>query len=223
MQVLIGFFFAPLQTLPGLGGVSSDDLGPKMEEGAECMLGVNSLPGDACENAGVILICYVFANFLYNVYSLLITKHGSATLSVVAAAVALPLTNISFSFSFLMGKNDVEPFSVFNLFSTCVVLSGFLVYSMSDEDLGGGRNSEDGEENGEGNGEKNALLLHRRSISSFDTKGLKGAKLMIRPRTSSMIYTRPRGESDGHNAPGRTPIYNHSRSPLIATPVRISE
>ena len=41
-------------------------------------------------------------------------KHGSASLSVIAAAVALPLTNMSFSAKWLMGR-DYEPFDYANL------------------------------------------------------------------------------------------------------------
>lgn len=46
---------------------------------------------------------YVSVNFLYNVLQLLITKHGGATLLVISAALALPVTNLAFKMRFIMG------------------------------------------------------------------------------------------------------------------------
>lgn len=42
-------------------------------------------------------------NFLFNVLQLLITKHGGATLLVISAALALPVTNLAFKLHFIMG------------------------------------------------------------------------------------------------------------------------
>lgn len=46
-------------------------------------------------------------NFLYNVLQLLITKHGGATLLVISAALALPVTNLAFKMRFIMGTRPV--------------------------------------------------------------------------------------------------------------------
>ncbi len=48
---------------------------------------------------------YVLVNFLFNVLQLLITKHGGATLLVISAALALPVTNLAFKLHFIMGAD----------------------------------------------------------------------------------------------------------------------
>ena len=53
--------------------------------------------------------------------------------ALVTAAVALPLTNMSFSSRWLMGR-DYEPFDYVNLLSTLVVLLGFVLYSRRSDD-----------------------------------------------------------------------------------------
>ena len=75
---------------------------------------------------------YVVINFLYNVFQLLVTKHGSAATMVISSALALPITNLCFSSTFLLGS-EAEPFSIFDIVGLVVVLSGFLVYSFSGE------------------------------------------------------------------------------------------
>jgi hypothetical protein len=45
----------------------------------------------------------VLVNFLFNVLQLLITKHGGATLLVISAALALPVTNVAFKLRWIMG------------------------------------------------------------------------------------------------------------------------
>lgn len=50
------------------------------------------------------VISYVAVNFGYNVFQLLITKHGGATVLVISAALALPVTNMAFSWTLVMGE-----------------------------------------------------------------------------------------------------------------------
>jgi len=47
---------------------------------------------------------YVLVNFAYNVFQLLVTKHGGATVLVISAALALPITNMAFSMRWIMGE-----------------------------------------------------------------------------------------------------------------------
>ena len=42
-------------------------------------------------------------NFGFNVATLLVTKHGSASLLVLTAALGLPVVNLAFSSKYLMG------------------------------------------------------------------------------------------------------------------------
>jgi len=183
-QVLTGLMFMPAQSIPALGGVPFDEMGKQMVDGSKCMFGENPMPGDDCEGAGMILLVYVAVNFFYNVFSLLVVKHGSASLSVIAAAVALPLTNMSFSWKEVMGV-DYEPFDYRNLVSTGIVLVGFIIYSRGGED--------EGEE------------LWSPRTRKIEEKKPKGKVLGLAAAGGSVMYIRPRADSDP-TTPGYTPI-----------------
>ncbi|GMH64830.1 hypothetical protein TrLO_g4870 [Triparma laevis f. longispina] len=183
-QVLTGLLFMPAQSIPALGGVPFNEMGQQMIDGSRCMVGENPMPGDECEGAGGILLVYVGVNFFYNVFSLLVVKHGSASLSVIAAAVALPLTNMSFSWKQVMGV-DYEPFDYRNLISTAIVLLGFIIYSR------GG--SDEGEE------------LWSPRTRKIEEKKPKGKTLGLMAAGGSVMYMRPRADSDP-TTPGYTPI-----------------
>ena len=123
-QEVIGFLFLPLLRLQVFGGMSSAQMARQMGDGYACFLG----RADGCEGAGWLFIVYVGVNFLYNVLLLLITKHGSAVLLVVANALALPVTNVAFTLPLLMGS-DAERFGVADLVGLVLVVVGFLTYS----------------------------------------------------------------------------------------------
>lgn len=72
---------------------------------------------------------FVFANFVYNLVLLMMVKHGSALFLVIACAMALPLTNIVFTQTWVMGE-DVEDFSIYNMIGLVLVVVGFLLYSI---------------------------------------------------------------------------------------------
>ncbi len=185
-QVLTGLLFMPAQAIPALGGIPLNEMGENLVDGNKCMWGENPKKGDDCQGAGMILLVYVAINFLYNIFSLLVVKHGSASLSVIAAAVALPLTNMSFSWKELMGR-DYEPFDYLNLVSTGVVLIGFLIYSR------GGTDDDD---------ELAALWTPRQTKKE---QVIKGKVLGLAAAGGSTIYLRPRSDSDP-TTPGYTPI-----------------
>ena len=185
-QVLTGLIFMPAQSLPALGGIPIDEMGKNMVDGNSCMFGYNSLPGDDCEGSGAILLVYVAINFLYNIFSLLVVKHGSASLSVISAAIALPLTNMSFSWRQLMGK-DYEPFDYLNIVSTFVVLFGFIIYSR------GGEEDDD------------LADLWTPITRRREEKKVKGKILGLASAGGSTMYLRPRSDSDP-TTPGYTPL-----------------
>ena len=185
-QITTGMFFLPTQSLKALGGIPWSEMGSQFVDGTYCTMGINARPGDDCEGAGLILLGYVVINFLYNIFSLLVVKHGSASLSVIAAAVALPLTNMSFSAKWLMGR-DYEPFDYVNLLSTLVVLSGFILYSRSDA-----ASDEDPD-------------LWTPRTRKIETSKPKGKTLTLAAAGGSMAYLRPRSDSDP-TTPGYTPI-----------------
>jgi len=205
-QVITGFLFMPLQNLPALGGVPWSDLWQQMIDGNMCMWGKNPRPGDDCSGAGVIMLWYVAINFVYNIFSLLVVKHGNANLSVVTAAIALPLTNMSFSWRLVMGK-DYEPFQNTNLLATAIVLGGFILYSKGD-DLGSASDSA-------------AVLSPKSAHRMVEEKGKKGKVLGLAAAGGSVMYMRPRSDSDP-TTPGYTPMmqqgYRKGRGGVGASP-----
>lgn len=132
IQVLFGFLFLPLLQVPAFGGVPIREIPQQFSLGFKCFLGQNSLPGDDCDDAMLTMIGYVVVNFLYNVLTLIITKTGGATLLVISAALALPVTNFAFKLKVVMGE-DTEPFEWSDVIALVIVLAGFLMYSLLDD------------------------------------------------------------------------------------------
>jgi hypothetical protein len=66
---------------------------------------------------------------------LLITKHGSALLLVIASAVSLPITNLFFTSTFIMGE-EAERFHWENWVGLLCTVCGFLLYSLVMDDTG---------------------------------------------------------------------------------------
>ncbi len=130
-QVIIGFSFFPLLSLPGFGGIPMMEIPKNLYDGWRCFLGDN-LSGYECHMSPSpfsLMIIYVLVNFFYNVLLLLITKHGSALLLVIASAISLPITNLIFTMEMFMG-DDAEPFSWANAAGLSIVIIGFLLYSL---------------------------------------------------------------------------------------------
>jgi hypothetical protein len=193
-QVATGFLFMPLQNLPALGGVPWSDLWQQMIDGNKCMWGYNPREGDECESAGVIMLWYVIINFLYNIFSLLVVKHGSANLSVITAAIALPLTNMSFSWRLVMGP-DYEPFDNINLVATAIVLFGFIMYSKGDDSNVHADPNVDG-----------GQLSPKSAARKVSMLAKKGKVLGLASAGGSVMYMRNRSDSDP-TTPGYTPMY----------------
>jgi len=66
-------------------------------------------------------------NVIYNIFILLVIKHGSATILSIAQTIRLPLTSIAFSQKWIMG-NQVEAFSKFSLYGLFIILSGLSAF-----------------------------------------------------------------------------------------------
>ena len=137
-QVLLGFCFAPLLAVPALGGLPLTAVPHNLWQGWQCFLG-HELEGYGCHlppPPWLVLLLYVLVNFVYNLLLLLITKHGSALLLVIASAVSLPITNVVFTLPLVMG-DEAERWSWWNGAGLVVVVVGFLLYSLlADADTG---------------------------------------------------------------------------------------
>jgi len=137
-QSLIGtFLFWVNPLLPAPANIAWKEMPKAMRDGAICLSGRNvitthcnydpSHPCDACYHAWLILGIYMFVNVIYNIFILLVIKHGSATVLSIAQTIRLPLTSIAFSQQWIMG-NQVEPFSRFSLYGLFIILSGLTAY-----------------------------------------------------------------------------------------------
>lgn len=175
-QILFGFAFLPLLALPGFGGISFSEMPAQLSNGWICFTGRNPMKGDHCASefwyntATSSMVNYCTVNFAYNVLTLMVTKHGSAALMVISAALALPITNLAFSTPLLMGS-AAEHLTPFDLIALAIVVVGFVLYSAGDaEFLPPGPHEK--------------------------KKGEKARLLPVQAAGGSMLYTRKRSSSD---------------------------
>lgn len=131
-QGIMSFACIPLFTLSYFGGIPLSDMPQNLVDGWHCFLGAH-IEGYACEipspSSSTLVFWFVFANFLYNLALLSMVKHGSALFLVIACAMALPITNLVFTQTWVMGA-DVESFSMYNMIGLLLVVMGFLLYSL---------------------------------------------------------------------------------------------
>ena len=220
-QVLLGFLFSPILSLPGLGGLNLNEIPQNFMDGWSCFTG-EYVRGFDCHIAPypyVILLIYVIVNFVYNVLLLLITKHGSALLLVIASAISLPCTNILFTIPMIMGT-DCEPFSWYDVSGLTLVLVGFLMYSLVVDQENGdimpvqgaagqmifvtddmiktpSQHGDNAFTNGR-DGESNGVYGYRRRSNSFDVSSspLILNAVMERKRLAQAHYKRRRDGTD---------------------------
>lgn len=143
-QSLIGTFLFPVNTLlPPPANIRWADIPGAMKNGAICLSGVNVIiptadptttcgtsannPCDNCYHAWLILLIYMAINVIYNIFILLVIKHGSATILSIAQTIRLPLTSIAFSMQWIMG-NQKESFSQFSLYGLFIILGGLSAF-----------------------------------------------------------------------------------------------
>jgi len=138
-QSVIGTFLFPVNTiLPKPANIKWKDIPSAMKNGGICLSGTNvivsgcgnsaSTPCDDCYHAWLTLMIYMTINVIYNIFILLVIKHGSATVLSIAQTVRLPLTSIAFSQEWIMGKKAVEPFSKYSLYGLFIILAGLTTF-----------------------------------------------------------------------------------------------
>ena len=143
-QTLFGFLLIPLNTMKFLGpqAVHWDELWTAFSDGWWCLLGYNLLvpphctmhhvpdatqrPCDDCRGAWLPIAAYVVFNLLFNVFTVLLIKHGSATLMFIIMTLRMPLVQWAFS---IRALND--PPDSFGYAAGCgllVILLGLVCY-----------------------------------------------------------------------------------------------
>jgi len=141
-QSLIGTLLFPINfVLPQGARIAPTEIFTDMKNGALCTIGHDvyvppdcspvtlnaTYACDDCTNAWVLLIIYMAINMLYNVFILLVIKHGSATILAIAQTIRLPLASAAFSFKWIMGK-DATPFSPYSGAGLAIILVGLIAY-----------------------------------------------------------------------------------------------
>jgi len=87
--------------------------------------GVSSLP------ALWATLTYMCFNVAYNVFLVLVIKHGSAALMYATSAVVLPLGALAFTFPLFLGDH-AEDFTIYTGIGLGVVIAGLLIYRFVD-------------------------------------------------------------------------------------------
>lgn len=140
-QSVFGTLLFPINTiLPAPATVHWSEIGGNMKNGTLCLAGHDLLTPetsacsltatqhcDDCHSAWLILAIYMAINVAYNVFILLVIKYGSATILSIAQTIRLPLTNICFSFKFIMGKDAIK-FKGASVYGLLVILVGLIAY-----------------------------------------------------------------------------------------------
>ncbi|KAN0008686.1 hypothetical protein ACTFIU_009413 [Dictyostelium citrinum] len=145
-QSLFGSILFPVNNwLPPPATIKFTEIIPSMRDGALCLGGKNSILPiyngtsselafgscgindnfvcDDCHNTWIIVLIYMTVNIVYNIFILLVLKHGGATVYSIANTVILPLTNIIFSMKFIMGA-ATSPFSSLSVAGLLIILFG---------------------------------------------------------------------------------------------------
>eukprot|EP00656_Telonema_subtile_P007462 TRINITY_DN13500_c0_g1_i6.p1 TRINITY_DN13500_c0_g1~~TRINITY_DN13500_c0_g1_i6.p1 ORF type:complete len:386 (-),score=61.79 TRINITY_DN13500_c0_g1_i6:27-1184(-) len=140
-QLAMTWAYLPLQTLDALGGFDMSSIPEVFSDGFKCFLGNTDIPvynsdhlvtGYCGSHVPAITMVFSIAGFTAGILQLIVMKKGSATLSVLTSAVALPLSDLAFNWPALMRliEVDVTSFSWYNLGGVSLVVVGFLAYSL---------------------------------------------------------------------------------------------
>jgi len=116
------------------------------ERGFDCSIELNCGTGDrkmccdSCDGSipsvssiraiwGVLM--YMVANIAYNVFLVLVIKHGSAALMYATSTVVLPLGSIAFTLHVFLSDHAI-PFDKFTGIGLGIVLVGLIIYRFVD-------------------------------------------------------------------------------------------
>jgi len=159
-QFLIGLLYAPLAAvmtglkiadipqniwqglqcwLIGTNFITRAD-GYDCSEDTDCGFDGKKMCCDSCDGSNDMVssipalwgvIGYMVANIAYNVFLVLVIKHGSAALMYATSTLVLPLGSIAFTIRAFLGKHAI-PFNGYTGAGLGVVLLGLLIYRFVD-------------------------------------------------------------------------------------------
>eukprot|EP00914_Ancora_sagittata_P011008 GHVO01021509.1.p1 GENE.GHVO01021509.1~~GHVO01021509.1.p1 ORF type:complete len:486 (-),score=78.14 GHVO01021509.1:389-1657(-) len=156
-QTSLGLTLAPINSLPMLGPqtVPLRDIPMILYNGTKCLFllhntvvddcgGPGQVKCDTCGDAWVSVTMYLAFNVLYNVFTLLVVKHGSATLSFLVATLRLPLSSFAFYSHKLMGAAAQTP-RLSDFCGLAVLLGGLVCYRIGSAKRRKSKQEEDSE------------------------------------------------------------------------------
>lgn len=120
-QVVGNFLAMPIYTLSLLGTqrVPLNAMLGQTVRGSQCLFGEedslardcgleDEISCDHCEGAWIQVLGYLAFNLLFNVFSVLVIKHGSASASFLVATLRLPIATLAFSLPAIAGSSAVS-------------------------------------------------------------------------------------------------------------------
>ena len=131
-QLIIGFLFLPI-TILSSHTLSFSNFPQHMSEAFKCQFaGINSNPGDECQDAFLWFMLFNFISTISNILMFLIIQEGSAVLFIIIRTLKTPITSYLASFPQLAGIS-ASPVTVADWYAFVMLIVASLVYYYKDE------------------------------------------------------------------------------------------
>lgn len=131
-QLIIGFLFLPI-TILSSHTLSFSNFPQHMSEAFKCQFaGINSNPGDECQDAFLWFMSFNFISTISNILMFLIIQDGSAVLFIIIRTLKTPITSYLASFPQLAGIS-ASPVTVADWYAFVMLIVASLVYYYKDE------------------------------------------------------------------------------------------
>lgn len=156
-QCFVGIFLMPLNSFKLLGEnyVPLSRLPSTLWSGTLCMLGVDTItedcyterripglpPCDECSGAWIMIAVYLLFNCAFNVFSVLVIKHGSAAYLSAVMTLRIPLVQLIFSLRLVQNPPDV--FTLWSFAGLLLIVAGLMTYRWGDGEEGARDGQED--------------------------------------------------------------------------------
>jgi uncharacterized membrane protein len=131
-QLFIGFLFLPI-TILSSHTLTFSNFPKHMSDAFKCQFaGINSNPGDECQDAFLWFMLFNFISTFSNILMFLIIQEGSAVLFIIIRTLKTPITSYLASFPQLAGIS-ASPVTVADWYAFVMLIVASLVYYYKDE------------------------------------------------------------------------------------------
>ena len=131
-MVTVPFVFVPILCGRDQGPIAPSELGHYLGDGSTCFFGINVAGSSNCGEIPYVFIVFLAFNVLFNILLLMVFKHGSSTLAVVASALRVALSAFGFNIPFLAGA-AFQKVDVYQIVSLFVLVLGLVFYQWNKE------------------------------------------------------------------------------------------